>query len=861
MSSHASVDAMPPVVRMAGLSTGDLYGLRSERTFALVQELIMEREWLRVEGSVLAVALHMVIGERAGNPDKPALVGLRRALHQGRAPAAREWNDRLAAVLSAPLRERAAVWVSRQHSYAKRRAWLPDILEGEATAAAAALRRAAGAPYFRRALHQASPALSAELEKWLADERRVPRRQSLLTLAKYVARAAAKTSPYSTFTISGLGTWVDDGPAVRMITSASVGCVSDLYGTLAHSLSHALCEDPRLQQALPLRLNPSASFQPHSVMFIRSRPQESIVTMPATPAILACSELLGDGATLTPEELCAKLAGEGGDKSSVERFVTALVEAGLLECQFPVADQKVNPLGELSAWLEEHAPASMINAVALVNRLRDSIDRSVPVIDVEGHQAHQRELGDAARAVASQVGRPLEQSRIVHESAVFPQTVAECSLPKWRLALHDLDVLRRWLAALDPGLPGRIAVGAYCRERFGSGSRVPLLLLQRAIYEEVALPDASDRSDAAHDVARLFRPMPPLGRNRLPRLLHLDRIQREAREIVFAQADDNGVIRLDPDVLARLAANWPEWIRAASSLGCYVQPLDRGGALHLVINGIGLGHGRGHNRVRQLIQRAGGALAVMPGRLADPTLCELGATFGLPMNQRVPGLPYEIGYPMAVSDRPREEQIPLSDLEVVHDQRTDLALLYSQRLGRQVGALHLGMMSDLYLPPTARFLVQAFGPSSVLIGSGISVLTPEEVTTSPRVEVGRVIMQRARWVISTEELPFRQAGASDSEYLLLMVTWLQAQDIPSSCFVRMWSAGLSQEGEAVFDKSRKPVFVDFANLYLVAVFERMLRRHRGPVVVFEEALPAPASGLAHVTEFLIEANEPGRADG
>ena len=32
-------------------------------------------------------------------------------------------------------------------------------------------------------------------------------RQSLLRLAKYVARAVAKTSPLSTFTVSGLGTW------------------------------------------------------------------------------------------------------------------------------------------------------------------------------------------------------------------------------------------------------------------------------------------------------------------------------------------------------------------------------------------------------------------------------------------------------------------------------------------------------------------------------------------------------------------------------------------------------------------------------------------------------------------------------
>jgi hypothetical protein len=129
---------------------------------------------------------------------------------------------------------------------------------------------------------------------------------------------------------------------------------------------------------------------------------------------------------------------------------------------------------------------------------------------------------------------------------------------------------------------------------------------------------------------------------------------------------------------------------------------------------------------------------------------------------------------------------------------------------------------------------------------------PGEIVRHPRVEVGRVVFQRARWSMPAERVPCRAKGERDVDFLLRLVAWLRQQAIPDRVFVRVWDAVFT--GERI--KDRKPVFIDFANPWLVADFERQLGPDR--LVIIEEALPDPyqAQGptpeQATVTEFLVE---------
>lgn len=886
LSGGAHVES-PPILRLAGLPAASLGRLRLTESFRRAEEQARLRRWLSSEGHALSDALFVEIGTLEQIALKPRLVGLRRAVYQSRRPRDEEWNEAIAALIAPAVTGRIAAWLSKLDALDQSVADLPALLAAEIGDRELVLREVAANPGFRRALSQASPALHVELGKWLADPAHRPRAQSLARLAKYVARAAAKTSPYSTFTISGLGTWVD-GSAPEVFTARPlVSGVLELDGFLIQSVIRVLRETPALRASMRVRANPSVIRSAGKITFSGLPPREPIVTMAETPAIGACLRLLAEEQPTTLDGLQERLADSARARDNVRPFLDALVRAGLLILEPPVTDQALDSLSDLIAWVANHGGDDLADVAVLLDRVRTEVGMPVPVEDVDGHCARQDRLRDAVAAVVNRLGLPFqpvaEMSKAVyHENAVFLEPPVECATGRWHPALDDLDAVRRWLAVFDPALPLRLALGVYFRERFGAGAQVPVLELCRAVHEEIARGDAADGSAAGQEVAQFLRASPlangtALAASPLGRLRELGRIQEAARHGVLGPVEADGVIRTPAADLRAIAAGWPEWITPPGSLGCYVQVVERGPQLALALNVAHSGYGRGRSRTTRLTTLAGGTVPpgrAWPGGSGETIFAELSGTFSSALNARTASTEYEIDYPFTVTGRSAAERLPLGDLTAVHDPRTDLVNLVSTRLGRQVVPLHLGMMADVLLPPIAQFLSWSFGvtyylhPSFSPLASSADLAPPDSLTIHPRVETGRVVLRRARWRVPTALVPTREKAEADADYLVRLVGWLQANGIPDRCYVRMWADGLwgndpadDKWGRWVLDKSRKPIYLDFANWHLLAVFERMLRAP-GPVMVFEEALPAPgdSTGLADepaVAEYLVEISDRG----
>jgi hypothetical protein len=854
--------ASPLVVRVAGMPAVALTRLRDEDSFALAAEVVERREWLATEGSALADALHGAIGASSVGSDKPALVGLRRSVFRVRKPGKREWNSTVAAALPADLAERVAGWVAAFDEWRRRTDRLGEILPAEQEAAVTALRELVRPARFQRALSYASPSLYAETAKWLADEARQPRRQSLVRLAKYVARAAAKTSPYSTFTSSGVGTWAEHGPAVRLTEAGAVCGVLELNGYLLWRLRDAILADERLSRALELRLNPSATLDGGIVRFLGPPPAEQIVSVPATPAILSCLRLFDGGSVHTQGTLGDRL----GDGAT--RFIARLVDIGLLSRQSPFSDLAADPLGELVDWLVRRGKS---DTAGLVERVRFGLNTPAPVNDVEGHLAWRRSLDVAIRDLTARLDLPAElfngqAFEPVHESAVVTGAVGEFSRSHWRPVLADLDAVRRALGAIDPALPLRVSLGDFCAERFGQGSRTPFLLL----YEALAR-DLSARGDAVCDLATFVRNLPvpdaALAGARSPRLRELSRIRRDLRHVLAPPDRVDGVHRIEAEALLDLCATWPVWISAPPSVAWYLQAAAKAGTHRVVINAAHGGYGRGRSRALHLISRAHGSPPpVLDAPIGDsPALAELAGAFGFSPNVRLASVPYEIDYPFTTSVRPARERIAVNALEVVHDPVTGLVRLFARGLPGEVKALHLGMMADVLLPAAARLMSVAFGAGYYPVDGLLQPvslgdpLVPNEMRSLGRIEVGRVVLRRARWVVPTHRVPTRAKGEPDAAYLVKLLAWLRGSGIPTRAFVRGLAPGLFAAPEQMVlswlrDKSRKPIYVDFASWYLVMTFERMLKGC-GPLVIFEETLPDPED-IPSVTEFVIELSDP-----
>jgi hypothetical protein len=866
----------PVVVRRAGVPVSAVLGLGGGVAVGRARVLAAERAWLADEGAALSDALFEVVGAVGGSSLRPRLVGLRRALHDVRTPTGQEWHVSVRPALPVELAERIRQWKTRLSRWQQESRGLAGVLVEDREREQAWLREALRHPGLQRALSQAVPTLLDGARRWAADENHHLKRQKVVRLAKFVARAAVKTSPYGFFLLSGFARWCETGPAVRLDGPAAGQGVLEPDGFFVAAVRAALLRRPELEPGVRIRVNPSATEAAGRMRFFGAPPLEPLVTLAATPAVRRCLWLAEDRPTVV--ELRTRLAAESGEPPArVTAFVDRLVESGLLEAYLPVPDQAEDWFGEVQWWIAEHAGSRLCAVEKLLGRVRDELRRDIPLADVDGDRTRRQVFHDAVRELAEALDLDSRSTGVppgspARETAVARGPLATCAWEHWRPALDDLDVCRRFLSVFDLALPARLALGAFVRESFGSGARVGFDAVHRAVQEELARErrGESASTDAAADLRTVFGlfmlpEREPGHEYRLPRLRHLDRLREQAEELFQRPPDPDGVVRVEPAELAVVAARLPEWVPVPVSSGCYVQVRRReaDGGLQLVLNVVGRGHGHGVSRVRRLVEQAGGNVPWVPVPAEELLAAELSGTFGAALNLRARAAPYEIDYPFTVSDRPEPERIPVADLVVEHEPRSDLVHLRSARLDARVLPLHLGTLMVPALPPAARLLtlftdVMSLHAGRPPAGSGPESAAPPEVVHEPRVEVGRVVVRRARWTAPTGRIPVRAGNETEAGHLLRLVDWLSRHGVPERCFVRAGQPG----GRALLAKSHKPLYVDFTSSLLRGVFDRAMAG--SAYVEFDEALPDPDEAFgddaatAHVTEFRVEITDDGQ---
>ncbi|MEV4141990.1 lantibiotic dehydratase, partial [Dactylosporangium sp. NPDC049742] len=579
------------VVRLAGLPVGVLSAMRFTRTVAAVDALLDERDRARHEAQALSEALYPFAGDPANAALKTRLVALRRAIHQDRRLPAHVWNAQIRDVLPAPLAGRIDGWDAARAARLGAEADLEQLHADEAAEVAARIRDAAGRPEFRRALAQASPDLSAALERWLRGGHR-PRARAVGGLVAFLGRAAAKTSPYSSFARIGLARLDDAGPAPDSGDPAALS-VLEFDRVLVARLVRALSARPELAATLVLRVNPSLHRTGGALRFLGTG--ETIVTMGAAPAVLACLDAVRDRQATTAD-VVRELAAGTAQADKVGAFVDRLVAVGLLEARPPVPVEGPEPLGALAGWLRAAGVAP--TGVRLLRELDRLMTDPAPV--GAGLAAHRERL---ATAVAHTVRLGAEfavpdwpdadrlDRFVCHEHVVERGAPARLEADAWRPALDDLDVVRRWLGLHDPMLPTRLALADRWTAWFGDAPDVALLDLHERVQRELAGQSplaAYLRGDYTVGVADLATS--PVGRH-----TRLHTLLTESITALTGPAD-GPVVRVPAGRVRRLTQTWPAWVTAPASITCYGQAVPGADGPGLAVNVVTGGHGRGRGR-------------------------------------------------------------------------------------------------------------------------------------------------------------------------------------------------------------------------------------------------------------------------
>ena len=805
--SDASVDEMV-LVRTAGMPVSVLHSFHEETVDRLLDRLSrVTTEFHDLTRSV-EDALYTEIGTLPDG-DRALAVALRRAVHR-EAPDEKLFRA-VSDILQPETGQKLTAWLDLRKRIVGLRHELQTELEDAEGKEIEHVRQQCKTPAFMRGLNATNPSLGAMAARWANRETTVLQRKRVGRLALMLARASAKTSPFSSWMTASVSRWGEHGSTVE-----PPSIVAELDGAAAEAVSNAVRSKLAVDRHQELIVNTSLVRTKDGYLYVRAGGQsEQAVRVRSHPAIAAVLTALTAGDTT------ATLAERLGESN--EPMIDKCIDVGLLERVAPVPDLNPEP------WIEWARLANECGEADL-SALLDTLQHALKTADHESATT-------AVKAITERLGKDAPAVS-VHEVSVADQPGRPTpDLPPAE-AISELDCARRLLALFDLKLPAKVAAGEYLVGEFGTNHDVSLTEALDSIMR-----GALERGT---ELGRILGPSaPPWGPDLTECSSDLLRTMGAARhELVEEVLGRAAAGPLDVEDVLKAVDAFP--VRHPNlSATVYVQDVHAPD-VHRVVNVVHGGHGRG--RGRHAAQMGIQAAQMVP--YPNDTVVELSGMLGSTLNVRAATTRRELQYPGATSGRPPEQRLPFNAVRVVPGVGGVPELRDPD--GRIVRPVHLGMAADLALPPFARLLEQVFG-SAFLSHPSVPAFTPNRPgsgmgieASTPRVVLGRTAVQRARWFVRREQLP---ASGRGREAVESWKRWLAQRGLSTRFYLRAWSPA-DHAGQT---KARKPVYVDVTSPLLLGEAQRMLKEARFAIV--EECLPDPLHAVGHVTEYAVEIGE------
>jgi thiopeptide-type bacteriocin biosynthesis protein len=633
------------------------------------------------------------------------------------------------------------------------------------------LRQALERPEIAEAVFLASPALVDAIGSWLADPDSRKGKRAENSLVRYLQRMACRPTPFGLFSGCSLG--VIDGPATTRLRLASRAGYQR-HTRLDMDYLFALCEDLGRDPVLRAEL----AYQPNSSLYRaagRLRYAEArlagkarshhLVALDPTPYLEATLALAADRGKRA--DLAAALVDDEVTLEEAEEYVDQLIETQVLVSDLTpgvTGAEAIHDLEEQLAGL----PTGRVAAAALA-----AARETLAALDAGGLGAAAERYRSIAEALR-QLPTSVELSRLFQVDLVKPAG-------EMHLGAAVIEELQRGLSLLHR-LFGRSRQEVFERfrndfvDRYGEGRWVPLA---EALDEETGIgfdgAEPPDPSPLLHgfDLGGFDPGGFDLGRPPAGGTVPWGPLQAwQLRKLEWALARGEQEIELTEKDAEPLAAReslpLPDALEVMAVLAATTEhDADEGRFLLLWKHSGGPSGGRILGRFchadAELEVRLREHLAAEQDARPDAIFAEI---VHLPQGRigNILSRPvlrdYEIPF-LGRSGAPPEHQIPLTDLLVTVSEGR--IVLRSERLGREVvprltSAHNFALGLAIY-----RFLCGLQG-QGVLVGLGWSWGALEGAAFLPRVRSGRLVLQRARWRLSEEEIKALCTGSGVARF-------------------------------------------------------------------------------------------------
>lgn len=854
------------VLRIGGESLSLLRSFDANRTAFAVDTLSHRR--INKDEAVhrACVAIEAVVPTLLDATVKRSLISIKRDLFNGRAPRV-GLLDTVRPVLDVETKtalDEVGICTDR---YADAENLLLDAYDADVAQGSAALRRASERHNLRSALISASPSLIHSLNKLESGQslRRKDWTNLHLALAGFVTRAAAKTSPRSSFTLVALGTWDSNGEKIpcfeidQPILSRKVRIRHSILERLLLPLTRDV---ERLLSEAPICVNHTAKIvgeviQWQRIAYSESPEMETLGIISTTnrinlpPALVKTLIDFGIGTQLRLSDCRKALSREADVKSqeASDRLLQKLLglEILVLDDQRPSQGDKLVWASRLARWMQPEIAEAITAGV-------DNLSQSINAIAATGPQIESRcTIERELDLLAEKVGAT---TRVAD---VKPSFYEDCTIAAPSIRMREEALSEIWddldsLLSLLPLLRGYGWAGAWLTSRFvgqfGVGGRCddPQTFLSGTAE---ALAVAGGGSDGA----------PPWQTGTVPD--DPEAHEQDAVSARFAAAlreHNSGEAEWDvpTSLVAKFYAMLPLSYRRRSRSHCVNgQLVSTGGGFRFILNSVYPGNGRMTSRFLE----AGDAASSYVRSISPGEPVAIPGVFGFNANVHPQLCMRELVIPPFPVDYTTTDKIVLAECSLRHDPKINRVVLDGPD-GQLLTPYYFGILNSWALPPIHRALDWMSGASDLPFSVPDAIVSrdrpadPPVTWGRPRINLGSITLGRRSWSIAKKALP--DPTLEDVAFFVALRTAWSDLQLPRTAFFHasnFWSA--RDPGSSRPNKARKPMYLDIDNVWLVKAFAKTLRSMSGYIVI-AECLPEPddtpvrVNGKTHAAEITVE---------
>lgn len=867
------------VFRRNRLTPRELKTLSFESVWLQIEDNRLLKNKLEEQSSVLSDVLSTEIA-CIKELSRPYLIAFRRDIHNGRYESACRRFIEVESMLSCDAKDAFAKWNSCAQKVRLNEARIQESWEEVRTEGKAFLKSIFAHDAIERSIQLSGPQLYQDLKSYSQNDdiKRKPSKDRVLesSLVNFAFRAAYKPSPFGRF--AEIGAFDPQYPgAAEEEAPLLLSSVTKINRLLINWILTLIPIVPSGIELGEIILNSTVEVREDSIVYIGVMPgtwqtgeisSESVVAVHKNAELLCVIDTLSKG-PVVGSEVIQELMNTNCNQQQATEFLQGLLRLGVVFFR-PAADDH-DP--EYAFKVRRMLASSTQHEIVAITREFDRI-LELELNFAEKSAEHRHGLLTRAHQAVeniAQIAKVSPPPSSIMKSLLYEDTPSVTRPQAWNnstisRSMPSINSIWKLATLLDGAHERRFGMFSFACENFSGRDRVPFLDFFGAFSSLSADEQALVFTGYYSDAAAQFR----------------DQRARALESIRNTAVISDNQVWIDPACINR-AVEKVTGLKETRSITMRLQfvpdnVLPNGESI--VVNGVLTGHGVYMSRFGSFIPDVKGwslkGAQKMHLEERFPEQVDLNSVLGFNFNIHPVVNSSVINYPGARSEGVARSIRP-ADLEVrIDHERTEIRL-FDPVQEKDIEIVPLNFMTPHGVPLLYRFL-ESFSPSNRYQWNLYADLLgePQDLRSTPRLLIGDVVVERAGWTVSADEVPDLEALSRDDNLALERFDkWRLENRLPQEAFVTcqteeerkflMGRTGHANRSMSDFAHLRrasvhKPMYVDFRNPYSVRSFAKSALSRPNVLVFIRECLPSTADydagGLSNSPEeYFVEFND------